>query len=113
MNRLWIALCSLFLLPSHAGQTPTPAFDVDSPIVQEAVRMESVVVVPAPEDKPMPAKDRWQRFEETLNAGAPRRYRRAESATNDGVRMSCREPTILDSCVTSGGFTTVGHGFGR
>ena len=59
-------------------------------------------------------KGRWQRFEEALNAGARIRHVTIiESKTNDGVRMSCREPSYMNSCASSGGFSLAGRAFGR
>ena len=108
---LLISLLSGISLAAHAD---APATEPNAyPLPAIAGHIEHITVTPAPEDRAPPRKDRWQRFEEALNAGPSRRYRRTETATNQGERISCYEPCSNNCCATSGGFSTTGHGFGR
>jgi hypothetical protein len=74
------------------------------------VPMETLEVTPQAEDLPPPARDRWQRFEEMLNAGRSSRFRKWHSATNDGVRSYCYESLGVTSCVSRGGLSLAGKG---
>ena len=82
--------------------------EADSPALNLAVPLETLKVVPSPEDLPARVKTRWERFDEALNAGASRRYRVVEHVTNDSVRMACYEPCYNNCCVSSGGFSLTG-----
>ena len=96
-----------------AQDTVPQAGDGDAPALKITVRLERITVVPSPEDLPSPVKGRWQRFEETLNSGPGRKFRIIESATNNGIRMSCYEPCLMNCCASSGGFSLAGMGVWR
>ena len=71
-----------------------------------AVPLGRVTVTPAPEDRPAPARDKWQRFEQAPNASrVSHRYRVSEIITNDGARTACYTPCVINCCVGSGGFS--------
>jgi len=99
--------------PAHAQDPAANAGDVAGRTFGAVVPMERLTITVPPEELPSPVKGRWQRFEETLNAGPSRRYRVVESVTNDGVRRACHESRPLNGCVTSGEFSLAGHAFGR
>ena len=107
-----LMLCALSPLV-HAHDVALQAGDGDAPALKITVRLERITVVPSPEDLPSPVKGRWQRFEETLNSGPSRKFRIIESATNNGIRMSCYEPCLMNCCASSGGFSLVGMGVWR
>jgi len=109
--RLLVSALSGISLAAHA-QAPVVEPSV-YPLLANAGHIEHITVTPAPEDRAPPKKDRWQRFEEALNAGPARRYRRTETATNQGERISCYEPCSNNCCATSGGFSTTGQSFGQ
>lgn len=106
---LMLTACS----SAHAEEPSVARSDADVRALTLAVPMETLTVVPAPEDLPAPVKGRWQRFNEVLDASSRRGYRVVETTTNDGVRSACYEPCAMNCCVTSGGFSLTGHGFGR
>ena len=113
-NVMLLVMLAAYSPPAHAQVLAFRAVAADADAFNVAVPLERLTVVPSPEDRPPPAKDRWQRFEEALNAGARSRHHRIiESATNDGIRMSCHEPSYINSCASSGGFSLAGRGFGR
>ena len=110
--------CSVVLLLMLSACSPPvlalQASDADVRTFNVAVPIEKLTVAPSPEDVPSPVKGRWQRFEAALNAGrVNRNFRIIESATNDGVRMSCHEPCLMNCCASSGDFSPAGQGFGR
>jgi hypothetical protein len=110
MLLLMLAACSP---PAHAQDLARQASGVDARTLSAAVRIETLTVAPSPEDVPPPVKDRWQRFDEALNAGRSRNHRVVESAAINGVRMACHEPCVVNCCETSGEFSLAGRGFGR
>jgi hypothetical protein len=75
---------------------------------------ERIVVVPDNEDLSPPEKNRWVRFEEALGPGrsAERRHRTFGWRNNDGTRVECYSPCVVNCCVGSGEFSTTGSGLG-
>ena len=61
--------CNVILLVMLAACSP-PAHATDlAPALVVAIPIERLVVTPPNEDRAAPVKNRWQRFDESLNAG--------------------------------------------
>jgi hypothetical protein len=113
MKRILVLMTRVLLsIAMHAQAEALKPVEGSTASLSLAVPLETIKVVPSPEDVPARAKTRWERFEEALNSGPSRRYRVVEHVTNDGVRMACYEPCYNQCCVSSGGFSLTG-GFGR
>jgi hypothetical protein len=110
MLLLMLAACSP---PAHAQEFTLQASAVDARTLSAAVPIERLTVTLSPEDVPPRVKDRWQRFDEALNAARSRNRRVVEFAAINGVRMACHEPCVVNCCETSGEFSMAGRGFGR
>lgn len=84
-------------------------------IPETLIRVEKMTVRPENEDLGPLAKSRWVKFEEALGPGrsASRRYTSYGWRNNDGSRMECCSPCVINCCVDSGGFSLLGAGFGR
>ena len=76
---------------------------------------ETIIVVPDPEDLPVPEKNRWLRFEEALGPGrsASSQYRSFGWRNNDGTRLECYSPCIMNCCVGTTRFSLTGSGLGQ
>jgi hypothetical protein len=102
----------------------TTSFDVASSTLRTStlpvspapgvVQQGTILVVPDNEDRPAPEKNRWAKFEEALGPGrsANSRFRTYGWRNNDGTRVECYAPCVINCCVSSGGFSTTGDGFG-
>jgi len=77
----------------------------------EPVHQGKIVVTPDNEDLSPAPKDRWERFAEALGPGrtALSRHRTYGWRNNDGTRMECIAPCIVNCCVRSGGLPVVGQ----
>jgi hypothetical protein len=73
--------------------------------------MERIEVTASAEDAPPRARNRWQAFNDVLNANGRRGYRVIEARSNDGARTRCYEPCVVGCCTSSGGFSLATAGF--
>jgi hypothetical protein len=87
---------------------PSPYLGIVSP---DAVHQGTIVVVPDNEDLSPPQKNRWLKFEEALGPGrtANNRYHTSAWRNNDGSRVECIAPCVMNCCVGSGQFSPFGN----
>ena len=79
-----------------------------------AVRVERIVVRPEIQEAARP-EDRWVRFERALGTkrGSSLRHQVTAWRNNDGTRVECYSPCVLNCCAESGGPSPFfGAGFG-
>ena len=112
----YVASLSLhFLAPGLAAEEPVvapqaPAFAASA--TGAAVPLERILVVPDPEDRLAPTKNRREKFEEALGPGRSARRTVTTWRDNAGRRVECYSHCVINCCVDSGNFTLTGAGFG-
>jgi hypothetical protein len=73
------------------------------------VQLETLEVVPAPEDMEAPRLSRWEKMERALGPGKSARREWVETFDNAGVRTACMRPCPTPLCCIKSGESSLAH----